>query len=214
MLMKKIYFLILFSLLASWGFAQRFDGGLIGGYNASQVDGDIYKGYNKPGVLFGAYVQTDLAPAIFAAMEIKYAQKGARNKLDPKATTQEKYIMRLSYAEIPIYLGFRASDRISMIGGISAGYLFSAKEFNENGPFVEQDQHKFNNFDLEPFLGFQFELLDRLKADLRFSYSVVPIRGQPGENATTIYWLNNQFNNVISLAIYYRLNAKRNLSGY
>jgi opacity protein-like surface antigen len=207
--MKQLLILVLFMLFAGGGFAQRFEGGLIVGYNASQVDGDIYKGYNKPGILAGAYVQTDLAPAIFAGMEIKYSQKGSRNKVDPKAVIPEKYIMRLGYADVPVYLGFRANDRVSVLGGVIFGYLIHAKEYNENGVFVEQDQHKFNNFDLEPFFGFQFDLLDQLKIDLRFSYSVVPIREQPGENATTIYWLNNQFNKVISLSLCYRLNAKK-----
>jgi|WetSurMetagenome_2_1015567.scaffolds.fasta_scaffold59076_3 opacity protein-like surface antigen len=207
--MKKICNLILFLVLITGAYAQRFEGGLVGGYNATQVDGDIYKGYNKPGILAGAFVQTDLAPAFFAGLEIKYSQKGSRNKIDPKAVEPKKYIMRLGYIDVPLYFGFRANDRISVVGGISAGYLIHAKEYNENGVFVEQDQHKFNNFDLEPFLGFQFDLLDRLKVDLRFAYSVVPIRGQPGENATTIYWLNNQFNKVISLALYYRLNPRK-----
>ena len=49
--------------------AQRFQGGLLGGFNASQVEGDNFKGYNKPGILAGGFVQTDLAPAIFAGME-------------------------------------------------------------------------------------------------------------------------------------------------
>jgi hypothetical protein len=207
--MKKIFALILFSFLITGVHAQRFEGGLLGGYNASQIDGDIYRGYNKPGVVAGAFVQTDIAPAIFVGMEIKYAQKGSRNRIDPKDPEPKKYIMRLGYAEVPVFIGFRANDRSSIVGGISAGYLIHAKEYNENGAFVKEDQHPFKSFDIEPFLGFQFDLLDNLKLDLRFAYSIIPIRGQPGENATTIYWLNNQFNNVISLAIYYRINSRK-----
>jgi hypothetical protein len=207
--MKKIFTLIMFLLLITGIYAQRFEGGLLGGYNATQVDGDIYRGFNKPGIIAGAFVQTDIAPAIFVGMELKYAQKGSRNKVDPKKTVPEKYIMRLGYVEVPLFIGFRANERGSVVGGISAGYLIHAKEYNENGVFVEQDQHPFNNLDLQPFLGFQFDMLDNLKFDLRFAYSVLPIRDQPGENATTIYWLNNQFNNVISLAIYYRINTRK-----
>ena len=48
--------------------AQRFDGGILAGFNGAQVEGDTYKGYNKPGAVAGFYVQTDLAPAIFAAL--------------------------------------------------------------------------------------------------------------------------------------------------
>ena len=104
-----------------------------------------------------------------------------------------------------LFLGFRTNDRGAVVAGVSAGYLISGREFDEYGEFVEEDREAFNNFDLEPFIGFQFDMLDNVKLDLRFALSVVPIRGQPGDNATNYYWLNNQFNNVISLAMYYRL---------
>ncbi|HKI89567.1 MAG TPA: porin family protein [Draconibacterium sp.] len=195
----------IFILLVNVVSAQRFEGGIMLGYNATQVEGDTYRGYNKPGFLAGAYVQTDLAPAIFAGMEIKYSQKGSRNRIKPKDPDPKKYIMRLNYIDIPFFIGFRTNERGAVIGGISAGYLLSGKEFDEYGQFPREDQNAFNNLDLQPFLGFQFDMLDRLKLDLRFALSVLPIRGQPGDNATNYYWLNNQFNNVISLAAYYRL---------
>lgn len=206
--MKQILILIFFVLLFSGVYGQRFEGGLIGGYNATQVKGDLYKGYHKPGILAGAFVQTDLAPAVFAGLELKYSQKGSRNKIDPKDPEPEKYIMRLGYVELPVFFGFRANDRGSVVGGISTGYLIHAKEYRDNDPLPEEDWHAFNNFDVQPFLGFQFDMLDNLTIDLRIAYSVLPIRGQPGENATNFYWLNNQFNNVISLAAYYRIRTR------
>ena len=204
-MIKKILIPAFFILLVHVVSAQRFEGGLLFGFNGTQVEGDSFRGYNKPGILGGAYVQTDLAPAIFAGMEIKYSQKGSRNRIKPKDTDPEKYIMRLNYIDIPFFMGFRTNDRGAVIGGISAGYLLSGKEFDEYGQFPPEDRNAFNSLDLQPFLGFQFEMLERLKLDLRFALSVLPIRGQPGDDATNYYWLNNQFNNVISLAMYYRL---------
>jgi len=204
-MIRKILIPTVFILLVNVVSAQRFEGGLLAGYNAAQVEGDSFRGYNKPGILAGVYVQTDLAPAIFAGMEIKYSQKGSRNRIKPKDPDPQKYIMRLNYIDIPFFMGFRTNDRGAVIGGISAGYLLSGKEFDEYGQFPPQDRNAFNNLDLQPFLGFQFDMLDRLKLDLRFALSVLPIRGQPGEDATNYYWLNNQFNNVISLAACYRL---------
>jgi hypothetical protein len=204
-MIRKIIIPALFILLVNVVSAQRFEGGLLAGFNASQVEGDTYKGYNKPGILAGAYVQTDLAPAIFAGMEIKYSQKGSRNKIKPKDPDPQKYIMRLSYIDVPFFMGFRTNERGAIIGGVSAGYLLSGKEFDAYGQFPPEDRNAFNNLDLQPFLGFQFDMLDRLKLDLRFAYSVLPIRGQPGDNSPPYYWLNNQFNNVISLAMYYRI---------
>jgi hypothetical protein len=201
---QKLLLPVLFVLFVNGAVAQRFEGGILAGYNATQVEGDSYKGYNKPGILAGAFVQTDVAPAVFAGMEIKYSQKGARNRIK-KGEEPDKYIMRLGYIDLPVFVGFRTSNNSAIVGGVSAGYLVHAKEFDEYGEFVKEDQNAFRTFDLQPFVGFQFDMLDRLKLDLRLAYSVLPIRGLPGDDATNYYWLNNQFNNVISLALYYRL---------
>lgn len=206
---KRLFLPVLFLFIVNMVFAQRFEGGILAGFNGTQVTGTQingvpFKGYNKPGILAGAFVQTDIAPAVFVGMELKYSQKGARNRIK-KDQDPEKYIMRLGYIDVPFFIGFRASDRSAVIGGVSAGYLMHAKEFDEYGEFVREDQNAFNNLDVQPFVGFQFDMLERLKLDLRIAYSVLPIREKLGENATNYYWLNNQFNNVISLAAYYTL---------
>jgi hypothetical protein len=182
-------------------FAQRFDGGALLGLNATQVEGDTYKGYHKPGLEAGFYVETDIAPAIFIAGEIKYSQKGARKKVTTKYPTT--YIMRLNYIDLPVYMAFRTSEKSSIIAGVSSGFLISGKEFDEYGELPPEDQNEFNTFDLEPLVGFQFDFMENLKADLRLSLSVLPIRGKPVN--TNYYWQNNQFNNVISLALYYQI---------
>jgi hypothetical protein len=198
---KKLLIPILFLFAANLAFAQRFDGGALLGLNATQVEGDTYKGYHKPGLEAGFYVQTDIAPAIFVAGEIKYSQKGARKKSTSKDPT--KYIMRLNYIDLPVYIAFRTSEKSSVIGGVSSGFLISGKEFDEYGELPPEDQNEFNTFDLEPLIGFQFDFTDNLKLDLRFSMSVLPIRGKPVN--TNYYWQNNQFNNVISLGLYYQI---------
>ena len=201
--MKKLLLFLTLLVAASTLFAQRFDAGLIAGFNGSQVEGDAFKGYNKAGILAGIFVQTDIAPAVVAGMEIKYSQKGSRKKYDPKHPEIEKYVMRLGYIDIPLFLGFRTNQRSMIIGGISPGVLIHSKEIGAYGEFPPQDQHPFKDFDLQPFVGFQFDFLERASVDLRMALSVVPIRNKPA--GTNYYWLNNQFNNVISLAVYYRL---------
>lgn len=201
--MKRYILAVLFAFLATVTFAQQFDGGLIGGFNATQVDGDLYMGYHKPGIILGAYVQTDIAPAIFASMEIKYSQKGARNQYDKNHPEEPKYIMRLGYIDIPIFLGFRTSDRIMVIAGASVGYLLHGNEYDNYDELPEEDRYELNAFDVQGFAGFQFDLLDNVKLDLRMSYSFLPIAELPG--STNSYWNDNLFNNVLSLALYYRL---------
>lgn len=201
---RKILIPFLFLLVANIAFAQRFDGGLLAGFNATQVEGDIYRGYDKPGAVGGFYVQTDIAPAIFAAMEIKFSQKGARKKVTTK--DPEKYIMRLNYIDLPVYMAFRTSDKSSIIAGVSTGFLLSGKEYNIDGEFPPVDRVAFNTIDLQPLVGFQLDFLDNIKADLRFAFSVLPVRGKPSN--TNYYWQNNQFNNVITLALYYQIGQR------
>ncbi len=203
-MMKKITIPVLLFFMVQIASAQRFEGGVLAGFNGTQVEGDTYKGYHKPGILAGFYVQTDVAPAIFTGLEIKFSQKGSRNKNKPDDPTPEKYIMRLDYVDVPLLFGFRTNEWGAVVAGVSAGYLINGgKEFDEYGQFVQEDQNEFNDFDLQPFLGFQFGMLDNVKLDLRLALSVLPIRERPLD--TNYYWINNQFNNVISLAFYYRI---------
>lgn len=203
---NKLFYVFFLMLTSSFVFAQRFDGGLLAGLNASQVEGDIYRGYHKPGFVGGFYVETDIAPAVFMAMEIKYSQKGSRKKVTEK--DPDKYIMRLGYVDIPVYAAFRTNDKGAVVAGLSTGFLINSKEFDNYGEFPKEDQNAFNTIDLQPFLGFQFDFLDNLKADLRIAFSVLPIRGRQGEDGTNYYWQNNQFNNVITLAAYYQIGRR------
>ncbi len=201
-MLRKILFVGSLILFVNVVVAQRFDAGLIGGFNASQIEGDGFKGYHKAGLLLGAFVQTDIAPAIFAGMEIKYSQKGAKKKYDPKQPDIEQYTMQLGYIDIPFFMGFRASDRSMIIGGIAPGVLIHAKEVGAYGDLPEEDQQEFNTFDLQPFLGFQFDFTERIAIDLRMALSVIPAVDKAASN---YYFHNGLYNNVISLAVYYDL---------
>jgi len=203
--MRTILLLIfLLGITSISSYSQRFEGGVLGGINASQVDGDTHNGYHKAGMVLGGYVQTDISRNLFASMELKFAQKGSRN-IDSLATYgQIKYSMRLNYAEMPVYLGIRTSEKITLLAGASFGYLISGKEFNDYGEFPLEDQNPFNAFDLEAMIGFRFQITDRLFLDLRGAYSVIPIR-QKIENADLYYWRDNQFNNLLTTTVLYRL---------
>jgi hypothetical protein len=202
-MIQKLFLCTALSIISLAGMSQRFEGGILAGFNGTQVAGDAYEGYNKPGILVGGYVQTDLAPAVFAGFELKFSQKGSRSRQSIQNPEPGKYIMRLNYADLPFFLGFRTNDVISVVGGLSVGYLISSVEINEDGKFPPEDQVPFNNLDVQPFMGFRFDITDKIKSDIRLAYSVLPVRGKPDKDLW--YWRQNQFNNVISFALYYRL---------
>ena len=93
-----------------------------------------------------------------------------------------------------------------IIGGIAPGILIHSKELDSVGELPEQDTQTFKKFDLQPFLGFQFDFLERASVDLRFALSVVPSVDKGGTNYR---WHNGLYNNVISLAFYYNLGNVR-----
>jgi len=196
--------LFLLGITSMHSYSQGFEGGVLAGLNASQVDGDTYSGYNKPGIVAGGFVQTNLSRMIFTGMELKFTQKGSRKNPDPKAIDyQPSYLMRLSYAEIPLYLGVRTSEKISVLAGLSAGYLIRGTEYYDNEKLDEPVKHPFNVIDVQGFLGFRFKLSNRLFIDLRGAYSLLPIRAKPGNS--TIYWDDSQFSNLLATTILYRL---------
>jgi hypothetical protein len=203
---RKILLAAAFLFILNVAVGQRFDAGLIAGFNGTQVEGDALKGYHKAGILAGVFVQTDIAPAIIAGMEIKYSQKGARRSYDPDVPDVDQYIMRLDYVELPLFMGFRTNDRSMVMAGISPGYLLHSKELNSDGEIPEPDRQEFNSFDLQPFVGFRFDFLERASVDLRFALSVIPCSDK---SETNYYFHSGLFNNVISLACYYNLGQVR-----
>ncbi|MGE5426729.1 MAG: outer membrane beta-barrel protein [Methylococcaceae bacterium] len=200
--MKYLYLLILLTIVtATNAFSQRFEGGLLGGLNASQVDGDTYSGYNKPGIVAGAYVINNFSERLFAGMEIKYAQKGSRKNPNYKTGDQDRSVIRLNYIDLPVYLGIHTGEKTAVLSGLSAGYLVHSSVDINFGSF--QTEPSFKEFDIQGMLGFRFQLTNRLSVDLRGAYSVLPISNQTISELN--YWATNQFNNLISTTVLYRL---------
>ena len=199
--MKKFILMLVlfFPILVN---AQRFQGGLLGGLNATQVRGDAYSGYHKAAILVGAFVSTDLSNDFFWQMEFKYSQKGSRKNPNHQKEDYQKYIMRLGYMELPVLIGYRADERIDVLAGFSVGWLAHSKEFDIQGEFPPEDQVSFKEYEFSGFAGLRYNISDRLAADLRIGYSLLPIRDMKGDSP---YWFTGgQFNNVLSTALYYR----------
>lgn len=196
------FMLILMFFVSTDLFGQRFEGGLLAGFNASQVDGDHISGYHKPGVLLGGYVQTDISNRVYLGAELKYSQKGSRKNPDPESQDQEKYIMRLGYFEVPAYIGLRTGETVSIFTGASVGYMAHGTEYDNYGELEDIEKRPFNTFDFQAFIGVRFELTKRITLDVRGAYSFLPIRDLPGEAVS--YWLDDEYNNVLSTSLYYR----------
>lgn len=191
--MKKLLFVLLI-VLPLTSFAQRFSGGVVLGFNASQIDGDTWGGYYKAGIVGGAFVFTELQNNWGAQLEIRYAAKGS----SPSPKYQITRKIRLQYIEMPVLATYQINNNFQAQGGISIGYLYSAAQNDGNG------YEEFDQFDsIEPAIcaGVKYSGFDKLSLNIRLSYSILPIYAEYS-GASIPYGM---YNNVITFACYYQI---------
>lgn len=185
---------------------KTFVGGLIGGVNFTQVDGDSYKGYRNIGLNTGVVVYAQLLPQLAASLEILFSQKGARSNGSQLSnggiTLITKQNILLNYAEIPVQLNYFDKHRSHFGGGFSYSQLISSKEVIEGtnkSVVYDADAHPFKKMDINLVLSGQLHLYKGLFAGLRFQYSMLSIR----DNVDLEFGRAQQFNNVFALRLMY-----------
>ncbi len=189
---------VLFSINVT---AQRFNGGLIAGFNACQVDGDTYAGYNKFGLAFGAFTSTAITEKLDGELQIRFMQKGASKKVSENDLS--KYVSKLNYIELPIVLRYNQTSRLSWHLGPGFGYLFKYSVEDENGPLNDDAIH-FRSFDLSAMAGIQYKLAKKLGISVTFSYSLLPISDHP--NDPIHFRQPGLYNNVVTTLLSYQFN--------
>jgi len=190
-------------LLLASGFClgQRFHGGAMGGLAATQIDGDNLGGYNKPGVRFGGWVNTEVWPDIIMQLELEYVQKGSKIS-EKELRDQRFYHCRLNYIQVPVLVKQSLLSRLEGEAGIAGSYLTRSQEDKDGGGFLEAEPD-FSQFEFSGLIGLSYALMNNLSANIRFNYSLLPVREHPGDQS---YWLDRgQFNNVLLFSLYYKI---------
>lgn len=198
--MKHILFIILLSVLTSVAYPQKFEGGILLGLTASQIDGDSLSGYNKVGLQGGGWVRHMFTYTVGGQMEIRYTQKGA---LKTRNTGDNDYLKTaLHYIDIPLMVQYIFNENIVLELGIDPEVLIAAKVEDENGP-LEPIDPKYNRFTLGAFAGVGYRFLEVFSIHLRFNYSILPIQAHPSGQT---YLLNQgNYSNMLSFALYYQI---------
>lgn len=177
---------------------RKFFGGVIGGVNLSQIDGDDIKGYNKVGFNAGAIVYTKLDEHIAASLEILYSQKGSRLPSVVQLNQGEfitNYRIRLNYAEIPVLINYFDNSRKNNFGGgFSYSQLATSSESLTIAPYrqIDLNQYPFKKVDLNIVLGGNLHLYQGLFLNIRFQYSLISIRNHIPTDTQD----GSQFNNM------------------
>ncbi len=212
-LLKLCLFFLLFSF-TSQVYAQVFEGGLTVGFNGTQIDGDKVSGYHKLGAAFGGWVQTDLPKNLFFAMELKVNQKGSR-MTPTQQNDYNKFVLRLDYIDLPVIIGYKFNDLLSVYIGGSYGYLFH-KSYKSNYNGDDVDDYNIKDWDLNSIAGFKvnFEsMINRewsknIELDIRFQNSFISIN----ENNTFIVgnWNNGEYNRLLSTSLFIPIKRNKN----
>lgn len=199
--MKRIISAVFIIAATINSFAQSFKGGVMAGLVTSQVDGDTYSGYNRAGLNAGGYAGIDLSEKFALRMEMKFVQKGAYKRSNPDAGDFENYSLRLNYAEIPVMLKYKYKPKISFDAGAGFGYMAGSEWKDDYG--VVEGGVPFSKFEISYNIGGYYNLTDRIAFNVRYSYSVLPVRkGIYGQRYILFSW--GQFNNVLSFSFYYQ----------
>lgn len=187
---------------------HNLTGGLVGGINFSQVDGDGYKGYSKMGYTgggvlylpFGDMDMTVISDATLAlSLEVLFTQKGSKGA--GAITGGIGQNINLQYAEIPLQLNLYRGTRKSGFGaGFSIGYLASSEEtIDQANGTVLKPGNPFNKFDLNFVLTGNLHLWKGFFLSPRFQYSMLSIRDNNGRFGGR----DQQFNNVVAIRLMY-----------
>ena len=179
--------------------AQGFKAGLIGGLSATQVAGDQLSGFDKLGVVGGGFVYTPVSEKSSVQMEIIYIQKGSRKPL--VAATNEYYLMRLSYIEVPLVFRYNAYPRFIVEAGASAGVLVFSEEEDQNG--TQNHRPPFHEFDYCLNFGLNYSLNKTWSLNARFSNSFVPMRDFE-TGFSFMNFENGQYNTVVAVTMHYQ----------
>lgn len=202
--MKKSLVIIFIGILIPFGvFSQNFKAGLSGGIVASQVDGDNLSGYNKIGLYGGIFVSYPITEIIDMTMQISYIQKGSRLNARPADGIYSSYLMRLNYAEIPLYINWKLyQEKLYMQLGFTLGYLINSVEKDEYGIISQASSvPDFRRFEFGVLGGFSYRIHEKWSAGLRGQYSVIPIRKTSLINL--LYFSEAQSNNLITISLNY-----------
>lgn len=193
--------LVVVVLLPVVALPQSIRGGLIGGFNMTQVDGDEVYGFHKYGLNTGALAIIPFYKKFSFSIEILYNQKGSYQRpWLPDDTINGAYKLILNYVDVPVLFQFEDKDVIKFGTGFSWGRLVEFKEW-EHKQRVNWDTPygPYKKSDVDFLFDVQLRLFKGLSFDMRYAYSVAKLRTRTFLTGET----RKQYNNMITLRMIY-----------
>jgi hypothetical protein len=193
---------------------RAFFGGLVAGASRSQVDGDYFAGYHKFAFNGGGIVHTNLAKHLTLSMELLFAQKGSKSSGAQIARGTSvpviivKYGIKANYAEVPVMINYFDKRKSHFGLGVSYSRLVGTGESvtTDSMGIVKtidlEAKYPFKKNDFNVVASANLHLIKGLYLNIRFQYSVSPIRS--GKNLPPVqYARSDQYNNLWTIRLMY-----------
>lgn len=165
-------------------FSQRFSAAIVGGLNASQIDGDDLAGFDKVGLSGGVKAIMLFDSPVALNLEFLYNERGSRPDIFNPDYDPDLEI-NLKYAEMPVYLTYgdwwqEESEyyKVSVLGGLSYGRLIRATTIdNEFGSDIDYELlvPYFNENDISWILGFNYRMSPNWGVTARYTRGITPL---------------------------------------
>jgi hypothetical protein len=199
--MKQIYPLILFLLISAFtSVAQKFQGGVAGGLVGSQVAGDTYTGFHKPGAYAGLWVRLKVNERATFQTEISYVQKGSRHNPDEKLQDYTFYLMRLGYIEMPFLYQYHLKSKITLEAGPSFSFLLHSYEALD---YNEVSYGDFSLFNPSFMAGIGYPVTEKMSVNFRMNSSLLSIRKDEVNGGVYRFLDHGQYNDCILFFLSY-----------
>ena len=166
--MKRLIIIFFLIIGASFSFAQYFEGGIISGVSANQIDGDTYSGYNKLGYNFNVFALVHLHKNISLQSGVTIIQKGAHSP--PKSLFFRTVVNEV---EVPFWINIEPYEHLSGTIGLNFGYIYKAY-YESTTVYTKQDLG-IGNTDWSYYIGLGYKLSPKIKFRLGHRYSLIPI---------------------------------------
>ena len=207
-MIKKFGILLCCGFLSISIHAQNFGGGVILGLSTSQVGGDNLAGFNKAGLLAGAFANTPISELLSFQMEITFIQKGSNNPKmnDAEHSNYLKEDISCSYIEVPLLLQYHQSNKLKIEGGVQLAYLINGYYNDLNGEIPIYSVDPFIEYDFGLLLGIDYKYSEKISLNTRLSSSILPIGAEDYDGVNSYNSSRKgKYNSVLSFAIHYHL---------